>query len=74
MRTVVDLEALLGLDLRRVWNKENPKRIIEALLDLFLSLKFAHESMLPLTARLRKYGIDPKSVYWCNAPWYNYIT
>lgn len=70
LRTVEDFDELLGLDWRRVWNKENPNRPIETMLDLFVSLKFAHEVMLPLTARLRKHGIDPKSVDWRNSPWY----
>lgn len=70
LRSVEDFDELLGLDWRRVWNKENPKRPIETMLDLFVSLKFAHEVMLPLTARLRKHGIDPKSVDWRNSPWY----
>lgn len=70
LRTVEDFDELLGLDWRREWNKENPKRPIETLLDLFPSLKFAHESMLPLTARLIKHGIDPKSIDWRNSPWY----
>ena len=70
LRTVEDFDELLGLDWRRVWNKENPKRPIETLQDLFPSYKFAHESMLPLTARLRKHGIDPKSIDWSNSPWY----
>ena len=68
-RTVEDFESLLGLDWRRVWNKNNPNRPIETLQDLFPSYKFAHESMLPLTARLRKYGIDPKSIDWKNSPY-----
>ena len=70
LRTVEDFDELLGLDWRRVWNKENPKRPIKTLQDLFPSYKFAHESMLPLTARLRKCGIDPKSIDWSNSPWY----
>ena len=70
LRSVEDFESLLELDWRRVWNKENPKRSIATMLDLFPSLKFAHESTLPLTARLRKHGIDPKSVDWRNSPWY----
>ena len=64
LRSVEDFEELLGLDWRRVWNKENPNCSVETMLDLFPSLKFAHESMLPLTARLRKHGIDPSSVDW----------
>lgn len=70
LRTVEDFDELLGLDWRRVWNKENPKRPIKTLQDLFPSYKFAHESMLPLTARLRKRGIDPKSIDWRNSPYY----
>ena len=68
LRSVEDFDSLLGLDWRRVWNKE--QRVVETLLDLFPSLKFAHESMLPLTARLRKHGIDPRSVNWQGSPWY----
>ena len=68
LRSVEDFDLLLGLDWRRVWNQE--QRVVETLLDLFPSLKFAHESMLPLTARLRKRGIDPKSIDWKNSPWY----
>lgn len=71
LRTVDDFDELLGLDWRRVWNKENPKRSIETMLDLFASLKFAHESILPLTARLRKHGIDPSSVDWRDFSWYS---
>lgn len=70
LRTVEDFDTLLGLDWRREWNKENPNREIKTLQDLFPSMKFAHESMLPLTARLRKHGIDPKSIDWRNSPWY----
>lgn len=70
LRTVEDFDELLGLDWRRVWNKENPKRPIKTLQDLFPSYKFAHESMLPLTARLRKRGIDPKSIDWRHSPWH----
>ena len=73
LRLVEDFDSLLGLDWRRVWNKENPKRPVETMLDLFPSLKFAHESLLPLTARLRKHGIDPKSVDWRNSPWYSQV-
>ena len=72
LRTVEDFEKLLGLDWRRKGNKENLNRLIETMLDLFPSLKFAHESMLPLTVRLRKRGIDPKSIDWRNSPWYYY--
>ena len=68
LRSVEDFDLLLGLDWRRVWNQE--QRVVKTLLDLFPSLKFAHESMLPLTARLRKRGIDPKSIDWSNSPWY----
>ena len=70
LRTVEDFDDLLGLDWRRKWNKENPNRPIETLQDLFPSYKFAHESTLPLTARLRKRGIDPQSIDWRNSPWY----
>ena len=70
LRSIEDFESLLELDWRRIWNKENPSRPVETLQDLFPSLKFAHESVLPLTARLRKRGIDPKSVDWRNSPWY----
>ena len=62
---------VLGLDWRRVWNKE--KRVVETLLDLFPSLKFAHESMLPLTARMRKRGIDPSAIDWKNSPYYRMV-
>ena len=68
LRSVEDFDSLPGLDWRRVWNKE--QRVVETLLDLFPSLKFAQESMLPLTARLRKRGIDPHSIDWKNSPWY----
>lgn len=68
LRSVEDFDSLLGLDWRRVWNQE--QRVVKTLLDLFPSLKFAHESMLPLTARLCKRGIDPKSIDWKNSPWY----
>ena len=67
--SIDDFESLLGLDWRRTWNKENPNRPVETLLDLFPSLKFAHECLLPLTARLRKRGIDPSSVNWKDSPW-----
>lgn len=70
LRTVEDFDELLGLDWRRKWNKENPNRPIKTLQDLFPSYKFAHESMLPLTVRLRKHGIDPRSIDWKNSPWY----
>ena len=70
LRSVEDFDELLGLDWRRTWNQENPNREIRTLLDLFPSLKFAHESMLPLTARLRKRGIDPKSIDWRHSPWH----
>ena len=73
LRSVEDFDELLGLDWRRVWNRENPNREIKTLQDLFPSYKFAHESMLPLTARLRKHGIDPKSVDWRNSPWYRQV-
>lgn len=73
LRTVEDFDDLLGLDWRRVWNKENPNREIKTLQDLFPSYKFAHESMLPLTARLIKHGINPKSVDWKNSPWYRRV-
>ena len=65
--SIDDFESLLGLDWRRTWNKE--QRVVETLLDLFPSLKFAHECLLPLTARLRKRGIDPSSVNWKDSPW-----
>ena len=71
LRTVEDFEELLGLDWRREWNKKNPNRLVETMLDLFPSLKFAYESMLPLTARLRKHGIAPDSIDWRNSPWYS---
>ena len=58
LRTVKDFESLLGLDWRRIWNKENPRRPVRTMLDLFASLKFAHECILPLTVRLRKRGLD----------------
>lgn len=71
LRTVKDFGELLRLDWRRWWNKENPGRSIRTLQDLFPSYKFAHESMLPLTARLRKRGIDSKSIDWRNSPYYH---
>ena len=67
-RSVEDFDVLLGLDWRRVWNQE--QRVVKTLLDLFPSLKFAHESMLPLNVRLRKRGIDPSSFDWKDSPWY----
>ena len=69
LRSVEDFESLLGLDWRRVWNKENPNRPVLTLLDLFTSVKYAHECILPLTARLRRHGIDPSSVNWNGSPW-----
>ena len=68
LRSVEDFESLLGLDWRRVWNKE--KDVVESLLDLFPSVKHSYECMLPLTARLRKHGIDPQSIDWRNSPYY----
>ena len=61
LRSVKDFDSLLSLDYRRVWNKENPGRAVKTLLDLFPSLKHSYESILPLTARLRKRGINPSS-------------
>lgn len=69
-RSVEDFGSLLALDWRRIWNKENPNRPVKTLQDLFPSLKFAHESVLPLTARLRRRGIDSSSVDWEGSPWY----
>ena len=69
-RTVEDSDSLLGLDWRRRWNKENPSRAIRTVLDLFPSLKYAHESLLPLTARLRKKGLDTEFLKWKDSPWY----
>lgn len=62
LRSVEDFDSLLGLDWRRVWNKENPNRPVFNLLDLFTSVKYAHECILPLTARLRRRGIDLSTV------------
>ena len=70
LRFIEDFESLLGLDWRREWNRGNPDRSVEVLLDLFPSLKYSHEWILPLTARLRKRGIDLRSVSWQGSPWY----
>lgn len=79
LRTIKDFEKLLGLDWRREWNKSNPNRPVRTLLDLFVSLKFAHECVLPLTVRLRKRGIDSSYVCRKDSPQYrralhNYVT
>lgn len=68
LRFVKDFDDLLGLDWRRKWNKENPKRPVRTLLDLFVSYKFAHESMLPLTARLCRRGITLDSTWVAESP------
>ena len=72
-RRVDDFVLLLGLDWRREWNKEDPNRQVELLIDLFPSLKYSHESILPLTARLRRRGIDLSSVNWKGSPWYQRV-
>ena len=63
LRNVEDFDELVGLDWRRVWNRENPNRSIETMLDLFPSLKFAHESLLPLTVRRRKRRVVEGSLF-----------
>ena len=56
---IEDFEELLGLDWRREWSKENPNRLVETMLDLFLSLKFAHEL-------LRNYA-EEREFLFCDA-------
>ena len=55
-RSVEDFDSLLGLDWRRSWNRDN--YAVKNLLDLFPSLKFSYESMLPFTARCSKHKVS----------------
>lgn len=66
-RIVSNLDFLSEFDWRRDWNQE--RYDIETLLDLFPSLKYSQEAMLPLSARLRRRGLNFGDVDWGGSPW-----